>query len=702
MKRHILTGIRCGVQIWLAYGIVEFMLTCLVPMLRQQSTVLPGWQWRLVGLVFAAYALLGVVLGSVSGILLACVRRHRDSRLRIDHEFIAALTFTLAFAANLISTWPLPRSEYIALTVAVVLAAGFAGALASIVSLERMVFLANPWTVILLLLTCPWISHEVMLGYSVISKTTVSLLLIGLILAVPALRRRRQLGPIRTIGRQKVTAGTAIVLLLVEIGSGTTPTVPSPQASGLTPSSGCNVVLITMDTVRADHLSVYGYERDTTPNLRNLAREATVYSGAIATSDQTLTTHASIFTGLYPGWHRAYYASLDFPEGRPLTANSVTLAQVLRSNGFWTAAVVANYGFLDPFFGFSRGFAVYDSPRAVRVFNRGKVFYMREGVRRVLRLVMDTSRFEATTLLAADINHHALSSLDSSGTLPFFLFLNYMDAHSPYLPPPPFNSFFPGRDARFDMLDYDLAANFGLGDAVRTGKRPIRETEKAHLLSQYDGGIAYMDSQIGDLLTRLRQRGFYENTLIMVTSDHGEAFGDRKFYLGHALGSVYQDVVHVPLLIKYPGQHEARRSDALVSQVDLMPTVLDVTGIAPPPGLQGRTLRLPRSDSWREVYTEAATSPLNVKRNPAFRGVRRSIVYGSWKLIAWTEGPPELYDLATDPDEIHNLYRVDDPHAKALADRLSAWVAAAPRHFDEPSKLNNGSLEKLKSLGYAQ
>jgi arylsulfatase A-like enzyme len=700
LRQNILRGALYGLWAWLVYGIVEVVLTCAIQLLFERNAEILGWQLRALALVFGVYALLGVTVGAAVGTLFALSGRHRERTLtRAHYEIAASLTLALAFLANLVSVPLLSRSQYIAGSTAVLLIAVFTGGLTSNVRLVQTAFLANPWVASLLLLAGPWIAWEALPGHSNAIRAGAALALTVAI--VMSAWFRHCWGAIR-IRPLKVRAVMASAILLVFLFAGRFFGIPSPthakQSAEVSVSRRCNVVLITMDTVRADHLGVDGYERDTTPNLQNLAREATVYSRAFATSDQTLTTHASIFTGLYPSWHGAYYAPPDFPEGRPLSPNSITLAEVLRSHGYWTAAVVANHGFLDPSFGFSRGFAVYDHPAAVRLFKRGKVFYIREGVRRLLSLVMDTSRFEATTLLAADINHQALNSLDHAGAAaPFFLFLNYMDAHSPYFPPQPFNRLFPGRDARFDMFDL-----LDLGAAVQTGKRPIRETERSHLISQYDGGIAYIDSQIGDLLTRLRQRGLYENTLIIVTSDHGEAFGDRKLLLGHALGSVYQDVVHVPLLIKYPGQHKAEQSDGLVSQVDLMPTVLDVTGIAMPAGLQGLTLRLPRTQSSRAVYTEAVSSLFNLKRNPAFRGVRRAIIAHSWKLITWTDGPPEVYDLAADPNETRNQYQAGDPRAAALVGQLSAWAATAPHQFEQSRKLDKNAVEHLRSLGYAQ
>jgi arylsulfatase A-like enzyme len=519
----------------------------------------------------------------------------------------------------------------------------------------------------------------------------------GLILGVSALWGRWRLGGIEMPRKQAVGAGTASMLLLLVVSSGTTPAIHATPSTPLATRSKYNVVLITMDTARADHFSVYGYERDTTPHLRDFAREATVYTRAIAASDMTLSSHASIFTGFYPSWHGAYVVPADHPYGRPLSSQSLTLAEVLRSNGYRTAAVAANQGYLQPSMGVIKGFEVKDVHGPARLCSAFPTPYLRDGARHVLSLVMDTSAFEALSLRATDINQRALGMLQETGREgPFFIFINYMDSHMPYVPPAPFNSRFEGRDPHFKPY----ADHMRLTGAVDYGQRHVSAAERKHLISQYDGGIAYVDSEIGNLVARLREWGLYENTLIIITGDHGEAFGERDI-LQHTRGSAYQDQIHVPLLIKYPGQHEARRSDDLVSHVDLMPTVLDVAGYTTPPGLQGRSLRLPLAEDSGAVYAEArAAGALSI--SPRFRGVRRAIFAGSWKLITSTEGQPELYDLAADRDETHNLYRADDPHAKALSDRLAAWVAAAPRQSDAPGKLDKSSVEKLKSLGYAQ
>jgi arylsulfatase A-like enzyme len=552
----------------------------------------------------------------------------------------------------------------------------------------------------LLLLTTPWVSRVALTYHSTILKTAVSLLLLGITVSLAALGHRLRPSRVVRLRRPAVVVGTATLLLLSAVVLSRKPsTARANQDTTSAQLSKPNVILITMDTVRADHLSVYGYQRDTTPHLRDFAREATVYTRAIATSDQTLTTHASMFTGLYPGWHDAYLAPPDYPRGRPLSPHYVTLAEALCSKGYWTAGVVANYAYLQPSLGLARGFAKYEFASPATISSNHERFYLREGARRLLSLAVDTAGFDAATLRAADINRRAIALLNqSTHDRLFFLFLNYMDAHLPYVPRPPFNNLFPGRDPHVEPR-----SEAGLAFTVITGHHHINEAENRHFVSQYDGAIAYMDSEIGNLLAGLRQSGLYENTLIIITADHGEAFGERDL-MTHELGFVYQNQVRIPLLVKYPGQHEARQVDTLTSQVDLMPTVLDVAEISLPPCVQGHTLRLPRTDGSDKAYSEAMAMPIPFlsPENRRFRGVRRAILAGHWKLITWTEGPSELYDLETDPNETRNQYRRADPRAVALGDQLTAWAAAAPPQLAQPHKLDKNSVERLKSLGYAQ
>jgi len=201
-----------------------------------------------------------------------------------------------------------------------------------------------------------------------------------------------------------------------------------------------------------------------------------------------------------------------------------------------------------------------------------------------------TGSFDAFFLRAADINSRAFRALDEvRARKPFFLFLNYMDAHFPYTPPAEFRDRFPAQRVHLRPV----AAYNEMDNSINTGRRRLTEAEKESLIAGYDGGIAYLDAEIGKLFDRLRASGAFENTLIIVTSDHGEAFGEHNL-IGHTVTSVFQNGAHIPLLVKFPRQRDGQRSSAMVSHVDLLPTVLDITGYPPTSGLQGRSLRSPR------------------------------------------------------------------------------------------------------------
>jgi arylsulfatase A-like enzyme len=227
-----------------------------------------------------------------------------------------------------------------------------------------------------------------------------------------------------------------------------------------------NVVLIVMDTVRADHTSVYGYDRDTTPFLRELAKEATLYTRAFAVSDFTLPTHASMFTGLYPRTHGAYYAPPNYPNGLPLSQRFTTMAEVLQANGYRAAGIVANAGYLSTSMGFSQGFELFDSRLPERVAAPSRSPYLRRRVHELLDRFVSTADFEPTTRRAQEINHEAETFLNQVDG-PFFLFLNYMDAHNPYAPPPPFDRQYPCSYPTIERAERARAAM----EPVLTGKR---------------------------------------------------------------------------------------------------------------------------------------------------------------------------------------------------------------------------------------
>jgi iduronate 2-sulfatase len=238
-----------------------------------------------------------------------------------------------------------------------------------------------------------------------------------------------------------------------------------------------------------------------------------------------------------------------------------------------------------------------------------------------------------------------------------------------------------------------------MDNSINTGNRQITKTERESLIAGYDSGIAYLDAEIGKVLDRLRASGIYENTFIIVTSDHGEAFGEHNL-IGHTVTSVFQDGAHIPLLVKFPGQHEGQRSSALVSQVDLLPTVLDIAGYPAPAGLQGRSLRSPRAGS-DFVFSEAHAIGEH-DRSIRMRGVRRAAFTASAKLIMWSSGPPEFYNLTIDPGESQNRYDPNDPVVASLQNSLATWAATMPKQLSKPTKMDKETVDRIRSLGYIQ
>jgi arylsulfatase A-like enzyme len=451
------------------------------------------------------------------------------------------------------------------------------------------------------------------------------------------------------------------------------------------PASLPNVILITLDTVRADHMGIYGYAANNTPHLQTFLKESTLYTNFIAASPWTLPSHASIFTGLYVQSHGAIFA---VDHVRPLARNIPTLAQVLATNGYRTMAVVANRYFLRTEFGVLRGFQFTDWRSPTMLISVEREYLLRNRLRSLLSMGGLPRDLDMQTMPAEEVNKSSRALLDQARkqAAPFFLFLNYTDAHVPYVPPPPFRDLYPGRDPGYSAIDYDRTYTSVNAHNLRIGSRA-----REHMVSQYDGAIAYLDYKIGELLAYLKANGQFDRTLIIVTSDHGEALGDRNL-VGHA-SSVYQDQVHVPLIVKYPGEAHPGRIDALASHVDLMPTVLDVVQVAAPAGMEGISLRQIGSLPDRPVVAEKDGGGLLLKK---------ALYYGSRKLIYAKGAQPELYDLAADPAENHNLATAPGtPETLAMRAQLMHWSSQTTPRYLQAGDMDRDAIKRLKSLGYA-
>jgi arylsulfatase A-like enzyme len=259
----------------------------------------------------------------------------------------------------------------------------------------------------------------------------------------------------------------------------------------------------------------------------------------------------------------------------------------------------------------------------------------------------------------------------------FLLFVNYMDAHTPYLPPEPYETQFLGDLPTVPFAKYQ---------AVSHNRGQFTRDEYASLAAQYDGGVAYEDRSFGELMKWLKEQGIYDRALIIAVGDHGESLGERGGNLGHGL-SVHTEELHVPLLIKYPYQTEGTVVTSPVSHVDVLPTILDTLGYPIPEQVQGRSLRRPEEIGSREIMGESQGA--------------RALLFDGMKLIVRADGGRELYDVAHDRGEGQDLYAPGNQRSVPMEAAFRQWTQRMPgARAAAPTDLKE--LRRLKSLGYLQ
>jgi arylsulfatase A-like enzyme len=411
-----------------------------------------------------------------------------------------------------------------------------------------------------------------------------------------------------------------------------------------------NVLLITMDTVRAENLSLYGYERDTTPQLKKLAKDGVVFEQAIAPSSWTLPSHAGIFTGMSPN-------ELSFGWNRPLKPSNLTLAEALGQKGYESAGFAANLLFCTKEIGIGRGMIHYEdypvsAGQTLLSASLGRVISNSALMRRLTGYNDSLTRKNAET-----INDDFLRWLSSRGqNRPFFAFLNYFDAHEPLLPPAPFSERFGpaeiGQELFYQTNGIDIKYN---------KKHDWSEREALKYRNAYDNSIVYLDQKLGELFAELSERGILENTVVIVTSDHGELLGERGLY-GHG-SSLYAETLRVPLLIRFPPRMpKDARVRNLVGLLDLPATVLDLTGDENQTAFPGSSLR--RFFDERPVGSnEAAPAMIFSELRDAFvpswypgsKGDMQSLMTEQYHYIHNGDGKEELYDRKADPKELNDL-----------------------------------------------
>ncbi len=445
-------------------------------------------------------------------------------------------------------------------------------------------------------------------------------------------------------------------------------------------SAPLNLVVILIDTLRADHLGCYGYDRATSPNIDRLAEGAILFENAVAPSSWTLPSTASILTALHPTRHQAVNRKTR------LALHRDTLAEVLRRNGYHTGAVVSHI-LVSPEYNMDQGFEDFD----------------------------DSSIGERTDVSSPAVTERGLQWLRSGARSPFFLMLHYFDPHGAYVRHPEFE-FGEPYDGWLDLEH----PSWGLHNIWRN-RRDLDDRDRAHIVNRYDGEIAFVDHHVGRVLEEIRQLGLESSTIVVLTADHGEEFFEHG-YLGHT-EHLYEETIHVPLIIQNPALETApARFAPPVAMVDLMPTLLEMLGVVwDGTGVDGRSCLgalLGHKPAHAVAYSEVHFRPIAMVE--AQREIRRtgktgayhdlrSLRKGDLKLVYDVPRDSlEAYDLAADPAESVNLAgehlppRINDMKTDLLnritnIERVALLESA---DTDSIAGMSPEAEERLRALGY--
>ena len=436
-----------------------------------------------------------------------------------------------------------------------------------------------------------------------------------------------------------------------------------------------SVILIVLDTLRADRLSLYGGPVPV-PHLEQFARDGILFERCIATSSWTPPSHASLFTGLFPSEHGCV-AGTD-PNHFPVLSGSLkTLAETFQEHGYQTAGIVANFGYLGIGTNFDQGFQIYDSRRGI-----GSIFTERPArppANLFFGLTGLRPKYAIPYAVAEDINKNVMRVLDRIGGERFFLFVNYMDPHSPYYPPLPYAlSFTPDRLAVWKRA----VVSWTMGKNTKYN---------ALWLSQYNGETAYLDTQLAELFKYLKKTGLYDPSLIIVTSDHGEMFGEHG--LAEHRCELYQEVVHVPLIIKLPGGKMAdRREQKTLTLADVFHNIIALCELSP-------------SDVARD-NTASDFEAVAELHDQQF-GLQQAFYYQHYKYMTYEKKKfPQLFNLKTDPTEQHNLMQEPPDILKAVEEKIKNWREKHTLKISQEQKSAprleeaEDARKRLRSLGY--
>lgn len=452
---------------------------------------------------------------------------------------------------------------------------------------------------------------------------------------------------------------------------------------GSAPLPAPNLILIVIDTLRADHLGAYGYTRPTSPNIDRLAARGVLFENATAPSSWTRPSVGSLFTSRRPSEHGA--VAFD----RALRGDLPTLAERLRDAGYRTVGISGNFVHVNEEVGLARGFEVW------------KTISIRlgaEGGDPLLTLHVDGSEdVELRAPRADEVNAAVLARVPPPAGRPLFLYVHYTDPHPGYLPLERFRTPFVSEDGSQAALPPATSA-YVVDLAARQAR--LAPAQRRRLIALYDAEIAEVDDAIGELLEALAERGYGDNTVIAVASDHGEEFAEHQGWF-HGL-TLHQESISVPIIIydsRSPGG--VRRKDA-VDLLDVPTTLLGLAGLESPPGMRGRTLLGARSTPNRDIVAELHPDPV-LEEHLRPREQRLALTRWPWKLIVMRNGDHAFYRLDEDPSEAKPLHDVSGEIPDHLVTEARKIDEAASQQPDSGAtlELNPETRKGLRALGYA-
>jgi len=456
-----------------------------------------------------------------------------------------------------------------------------------------------------------------------------------------------------------------------------------------------NIIWIVLDTARRDRLSVYGYERKTTPNLETFAKDAVVFNRAISAAPWTVPSHASMFTGMYPSKHGAHHTGNKYCD--PLSGANLTIAEILGAVGYNTVGIAANNAGLSIGFGLHQGFEMYfEAMPAARSLLWGKLIESLPGDFRNNDLRHNELR------LSSELNQMVDLWLDEHGGNPFFLFINYMEPHGGYGHiPQPYDTLFGFRRELNDVL-------FAGFDPVKVVKKEIAVTPEQHRFfdAYTDRKVVYLDHHLGKFFDDLKARRLYDESMIIVVSDHGNLDGEH-YSFGHNT-ELYNILINVPLLIKYPkSMQRSGVVDKYVSTIDLMPEVLKVCDFPVPEEVQGQPLDEVNHEILAELFEQKNNAHSKLYPERYYRDLKA--IYSNdaenLKYIQSSNENSELYDLNADPEELNNIIAQRRDAADSLDARIEKWLNSfEPVQDDQKSEITDTEklMNRLRALGYVK